>query len=635
MSLRTRRLGLLGSVLFVAAACSPAGQPGPATPGASPGGPGAASPGATAGEQNIDQILFGYQYQPQQGQPGGSIIYADWQAPEQLNPYYSNAFKNTQVFAITLRPLITISHDGHWMPDLLTKVPRLSDGSVKLDEAAGGAASPAASPGATGGFSVELELRPNLKWSDGQPLTLNDWKYTVDWINDPNQAGLALDTTGWKLIDRVDVASDGLKATMHFKSGYAGYYGILNYPPLPAHYMKTIPVKEAAEKSYPLSPAIANSVVSGPFKYQTAVKDDQIVMVPNEHWNSCLGEGCTPHKPYLERIVHKSFPQNKEGMIAAFLTGEIDVPTNMLQGDYAAVSKVDPNVGKALIEAAWEYEHLDLNQAGQGPGKGHPALKDPKVVQAIKQSIDKEALYKQVYPGVPLPEGQGCTNAPNAKGIYWRNTDVQCPQFDREAAKRLLDEAGWKDTNNDGVRDKNGVELALLHYHSGAPFRETGGTVIASQLKEVGIKLTSEASEVIFDGWTETTPETKGNLTRGTYDTAEFAYVLTFDIYGDYVGYHSTQIPTAQNQGAGNNTLRLADPEMDAALDRLKSAVDPAQQLAEARKIQELYVTKVPEVVLYDRSGVRGVTNELQNFFRNPSTASDMWNVEDWYVTGQ
>ena len=71
--------------------------------------------------------------------------------------------------------------------------------------------------------------------------------------------------------------------------------------------------------------------------------------------------------------VYLFFPENPEGMIAAFLASEIDVALDLLQADYDAIKGVDPTKGKALLEAAWEYEHLDMNQAGLGQGKvGRP-----------------------------------------------------------------------------------------------------------------------------------------------------------------------------------------------------------------------------------------------------------------------
>ena len=71
---------------------------------------------------------------------------------------------------------------------------------------------------------------------------------------------------------------------------------------------------------------------------------------------------------------------------------------------------------------------------------------------------------------------------------------------------------------------------------------------------------------------------------------------------------------------------------MDAALDVLKKAIKPEDQIQAAYKIQDVYIDQTPEVVLYYRNEARGVGIKVQNFLKNPSTASDMWNIEDWWI---
>lgn len=207
-------LGLLASTAIVFGACQGATSPSPSTAPASSApasAPASESPSASAaespsGSQDINQILYGANYQPQQGTPGGKVIVGEWQAPNQLNYYFSNAFANTEVLAMTTRSGLLVSADGHYMQDLFAKPLTFQD-SVKKD--------------ATGnGFTVHAEMKPNEMWSDGQPLTMNDYKFTWQRVNDPDQKGITLG--GWDEIDKVDVSSDGLSADFHFKEPFAG-----------------------------------------------------------------------------------------------------------------------------------------------------------------------------------------------------------------------------------------------------------------------------------------------------------------------------------------------------------------------------------------------------------------------------
>jgi peptide/nickel transport system substrate-binding protein len=608
--MQRRLFGVLASAALVLSACGTAAPSGSAAPPAGSASPAASTPASTEPSPSAvtgftDDLLFSpAPYNPEAGKVGGTVVVSDWQTYSILNKYYTSSFKNSQVMAATWAGNWDISPDGKWIPELVTSVPNLSNKGIVMD--ASGA-----------GFTITMQYKPGLTWSDGKPLTMADMKFTWEYIMDPKQVGLVSGTVGWDLIDKFDVSADGLTGTIHFKEGYAGYYGLLGDGPMPKHYMETFSPAEAADKSYPVgTPELANAPTSGPFKYG-ASSADTVELVRNDNWKG------GSHTAYLDKIVFKFYTDAKDAMIAAFLAKEVDVATDLLQGDYASIQGVDPAWGQALIGPAWEYEHLDLNQQNE-------AFKDAKVREAVARAIDKDKLWDIVYPGVPKPV-KAC--APTPPGLYWRAENLTCADFDVEKAKALLTEAGYTDSNNDGTVDKGGKELTIQHCSTPAPFRVAGGDTIASMLKEVGIKVTPTYDAILFEAWSGTTPETQCNIYRGTYDTAEFAYVLTLDIFGDYYySYHSSQVPTEENGGEGGNTMRLNDPTMDAALDELYKTVDPAKIFDIAQTLQKIYADSNFEVPLYYRASVRGLSNRLGNFVKNPSTASDMWNTEDWFV---
>ncbi len=616
--MRKGLFGLLASTAIVFAACQGAASPSPsaaASTGASPSAPASPSAAPSPTPVDYDQLLYAINYKPTTGKAGGSVVIGEWQAPNQLNYYFSNAFANSEVLAITTRALLNVSSDGHWYPDLAAANITFKD-SVKTD--------------ATGnGFTVHATLKPNLKWSDGQPLTMNDWKFTWQWVNDTGQTGI--NTLGWEQIDKVDVSADGLSADFHFAKKFAGWLGTIGgNPPLPEHYIKPFAIKDA-NKTYPLSAAIASVPVNGPFKYTTA-SPDTIEMARNDNWTAARD-----HPAYLDKVTFKSFPDNKDGEIAAFKAGEIDLALDLQTADYTAIKDVDPTVGKAIIQPAWEYEHLDMNEAGLGQGKGAVALQDVKLRTAMAMAIDKKALYQTIFPGYPVPQDNPCINA--VPGLnYWALPNPTCATFDLAGANKMLDDAGYT-KGTDGVRvdPKSGKPLVFEHCTSTAAVRKTSGQFLAKAFQAIGITLNLnfvDSTKVLFANWPDVAADTKCNLSHGQYDTSEFAYVLAFDLFGDYYYSYSTdQIPTDANKGNGYNYLRLSNPDMDAALNVLKDAINPKDQVEAAYKIQQIYTTLVPEIPLYYRSAVRGVSTRLQNFFQNPGTASDMWNVEDWFVT--
>lgn len=580
---------------------------------------------------NVDDLMISQEgeYAPAMGTPGGTVVIADWQIPDQLNPYYISAFTNGQVSASAFDQLWDVSDKGKYIAEQATTIPSIANGGVRID-AEPTAECPNRREGFEDipGFEMDIDMRPGRLWSDGEPITLNDYKYTFDWVLDPDNTGLWPSTAGYDLIDSFEISEDGLSATLHFCTGFTGYLGMFNYPALPEHYMSQIPVVDAAEMSYPVGPSIVDAPVSGPFKYASA-SPSAIELMRNENWVSPW----TGEPAYLDRVVYSFYDGSKDAMIAAFLAGEIDVATDLQQGDYTAIAGVDPSIGEARIQPAWEYEHFDFNQANLAPGTGHPALGDPNVRMALAHAINKQELYEVVWPGVPLGEYEPC--APVPPGMYYRTEEgLTCIEYDPEKSVELLDASGWVDTDGDGVRDKDGVKLSLQHCTTGAGYRVASGDYLASEFRDLGVEIiNSAAPETIFAGWNEASPDAECNLTRGNFDTTEFAWVSSFDLFGNtYTVYHSDWIPRDENNGNGANFTRLVDPRLNEALDSLFGATDQAEAVALAHEIQAVLTEVQSEVVLYYRSNVRGVNPKLANYLQNPSTLSDMWNVGDWYL---
>ncbi len=186
--MRNRLLGLLATTAIVFAAC----QGAQSTPSASTAPASAAATGirravsATPAPTPVDydQLLYGYKYEPSAGTPGGKVIISDWQAANQLNPYFSNAFANSEVFAATM------AHAARGRPATATTSrtcrPSRSPTRTTCKEDTDG----------KGGFTVHVKIKPNLKWSDGEPFTLNDMDYTWTSVLDKAQAGIS--TLSWE-----------------------------------------------------------------------------------------------------------------------------------------------------------------------------------------------------------------------------------------------------------------------------------------------------------------------------------------------------------------------------------------------------------------------------------------------------
>jgi peptide/nickel transport system substrate-binding protein len=555
--------------------------------------------------------MFGTNFQPPTGaKPGGTIVMGEWQPPDNLNLFYSSAFTTVEAITPALRGLITITSDGKYMPDLAASIPTLENGGVVIS-------------GTT--FTVAVTLRPGLQWSDGTALTMNDWKATWTFANDPAQSG-CLSCSPFQEVSSVDVSSDGLSATLHFKELYPGWLNLLGTAFFQAKWLGTFKVADAA-KSMPISSAIASVPFNGPFMITNASKTE-IDYLPNPDWHGGvdLAVGGTAHAPYLAGLKFQLF-DSKDGEIAAFKSGAIDLALDMTQADYSTIQSTDPTVGAAELQPAWQYEHLDVNNdPTKVRGNG---LWMPDVRKAIAMSINKPDLIAAVFPGANVPPA--CSPTPPS---LWYAKAETCPAFDVAGANTLLDPI--MPVGSDGNRQLNGKDVNLeLCTTAGNPTRLTELQKVQGYLTAIHIKSyvkTGDAGSVVFAGWADTKPTTDCSIYRGNYDLADFAYVLTGSPYNDYYyAYDSTQFPELGDH-SGSNDTRFSDPSMDAALTALKADVDPAAQQKDAGAVQDAYVGGTPEIPLYYRAETTGIGAHLGGWpMFNPSATGPTWDVEDWF----
>ena len=572
-----------------------------------------ASPTSAAGHcapTDINCIVFGSTYKPGPGTPGGTLVLGEWQAADQLNPFYTTAFTDVEAYSPALRGLVTLDAQGKYLPDLAAKIPTPDNGGLVMD--------------ANGqGYTLTVTLKPGLLWSDGTPLTMNDLKYTWTWANDPKQSGCTSCSVGYPDIDSINVSTDGLTATIHFKDLFPGWLNWLAGPILPQHYMSKFTMANVAKQSYPVSSAIANAVFSGPFVITNA-SSSEIDYARNTNWK---GGVSSAHPAYLDHLKFQYFG-DQNGEIAAFKSGSIDLALDLLQDSYPAIKTVDPSVGSAALTPVWEYEHFDLNNDPTHVRQN--GLWDINVRKAIAMAVDKQSIINADFPGTPLTPA--CDPVPPT---IWYAKPETCPAYDPAGAKALLAQAGWT-PDSKGIVSQNGHEMnLLLCTTSGNPTRLTELQKLAGDLQAVGIASTiktADAGSVVFAGWTSTTPTTQCSIYRGTYDIADFAYVLTGSPYNDaYYTYSSSQFPEIGNHGGSNDT-RFSSPQMDAALAKLATDVSLTAQQKDAGAVQDAYVAGIPEIPLYYRSEAVGTSVHLGNWpGYAPSANGPLWDVEDWY----
>ncbi len=344
-------------------------------------------------------------------------------------------------------------------------------------------------------------LRPNLKWSDGQPLTSADVAYTInrsraeEWLNYTSTVGSIK-------------ASAPDPRTVVLRSSVPD-------PKLPTMDVYIVPkhiYANVSKKNLTKYPA-QDGVGSGPFTLDKYVKGQYIRMKANPNfWGG---------KPAVDQVIFRLFT-NEDAKVFALKKGEIDAAQDVPASAFKDLEKVKGIV--AVQGQQGGFDELALNSYAGKPardttkfGAPNPALKDLRFRQAIAYAIDKAAIVSRAYNGIGTP-ADALSPAANPE---WTPTipASQRYNFDLAKAKKILDQAGYKDTDGNGVRNlPGGGKDIVLRYlvRSESVYSRPTAQFVTSWLKEIGIgtkisvfndtQLTSEIGKGAYDmfvwGWT-------------------------------------------------------------------------------------------------------------------------------------
>jgi len=335
------------------------------------------------------------------------------------------------------------------------------------------------------GKTWTFQIRDNATWHDGEPVTAADIAFTYNFMLD-NDIGLFTDYLPYT--DSITAPDD---STLVWKTTKAT--GAPTYPPwiyiIPEHIWSELD-QPTKYKNYP------NPVGSGPFRVTEWRRGQFFRMEANkDYWGGA---------PKVDEIVFRSF-KNNEAMVQALRRGEIDFAMDV-PAKLADVLEGSEGVRTSKTEPA-TFTQMSMNQLADGdrrPGcdpepcdsTGHPALLDHDVRLAIAHAIDKQTLVDRIRPGYAVP---GTTIVPPVSPYHYEIPEDELIPFDLEEANRILDSAGYEDTDGDGVREMpNGGRPLEFRFLANT---EEPDTVPATQfiqgwLRQIGI-------ETNVDGVTE------------------------------------------------------------------------------------------------------------------------------------
>lgn len=425
---------------------------------------------------------------------------------------------------------------------------------------------------------VTLEINKKAVWGSGNPITADDFIATVAHAKD--EAYSWASTDGIDKIESTEKESD-TKLTVTFDSVYPDWSAALSGA-FPKELMADA---ETFNNSMAEADGYNNDYFAGPFKVDSYDAAKQLVaLVPNDKW---WGDA-----PKLEKVTFRALDASAEA--TAFANSELDVMDYIINADsyQQAIGRSDAEVRQNF---GLQWRHFTIN-AASGP------LADKAVRQALLRACDRESIAASDLAGLPVETKDLLLGnhffMPSQEGYQDNSGDWS---YDVEAAKKLLDDAGWvvPDGATDGIREKDGVRLSFKYtVGSGTPTTENEGNLLQAQLKEVGMEMLMNPVE------------------SGKYFT-DYIQVKNYEITAftwEGTPYPMANVGQIYASDGGSNYTSQSIPEIDEYRDKIDSEGDHDERVKLTNECDKLIWENVMNFPIYERMQLTAVPKTLANF---------------------
>ncbi|EIW6614907.1 ABC transporter substrate-binding protein [Clostridium perfringens] len=440
------------------------------------------------------------------------------------------------------------------------------------------------------GKTYTFKLNKGIKFTNGQELTAKDVAFTFTSICDPGYDGPRMDAVnnlvGYEEYNKGDAKSvEGIKViddyTISFTNKNVDAAGIWNfsYGIMPESVYGFEKGNFQAVKDKLLEP-----VGSGAYKFVHFKPGQEVKFEKNpDYWK---GE---PKIPYVVMKV-----TNAQTLLQELMAGTVDIDRVG-----AKPENIDP-----LKQAG--FLNLDLymqNGYGyMGLNYGSDKVKDPKVRQALLYGLNREGFMQSYY------QGYGQVYNSHILPTSWAyNPDVPKYEYNPEKANQLLDEAGWKDTNGNGVRDKDGVELELQWLtYTGSKYVDALIPIVQQSWEQIGVKVTPELMEfgTMMD-----------KVDSREYDIFNGAWNLSIDPDPSGIFAISQDVP------GGFNNIGWRNEEADKLLKEGKGTTNQEERKKAYAEWQLKFSEDVPYILLGNAQEMFASNSRVKGY--NPSTYID------------
>lgn len=427
-------------------------------------------------------------------------------------------------------------------------------------------------------------IRDDVKWHDGESLTAEDVAFTFNYM----EAGPP-DVESWSILQKI-VSCEAIEDyTVRVVFNEAMGFGLSQLGDLeiiPKHIWEGV-AQDAA--CWDDSANVTAHVGSGPFIFKERVPDEYILLEKNENW---WGKKPNVDGIRIDVIVSQS------ARILAMRQGEADTERYELWGTDVNIVIEAPELKVVTgVVSQWDYV-LGFNLTVTG-------LDDVRVRKAICYALDRERIITIARLGWGT---ETWSVIPESYFPTYYNETGKFPEQNVTYANQILDEAGYLDGNNDGVREfSDGTPLAFdMMVLSWDIISVDAGAAVAEQLEAIGISVSVEITD------------------DAVMYPALYALPRNYRMYEMSHGFGSVpdhvwfRMHSANDIDWGDNCYGLHDDTMDATLDGMLHAMNDAERIAKAKEIQELAVELAPYIPLFLSDDTHAIRNEWVNYTMVP-----------------
>lgn len=511
---------------------------------------------------------------------------------EFLNVMYTQGGNSLQASKTAQRGLLFLDENGNWIGELATEVPSVANGLVSPD-----------------GTQVTFNLREGVTFHDGSAATSSDVKATWEAIMNPENTPIT--RLGYEKIASIDTPDD-LTVVVNFAEPFASWKILFDF---------ILPEEVIAANSPGLDESIAmrKPIGFGPFRI-LEWKPGEFVEYEafDDYWQG---------RPGTDKFFIVFYPST-EALLAALEVGDVDIAWGLRAANVPTLLDLQDRGIINLVNAPPAGgERYVMN----GDGAQAPIFSDRNVRVALQHAVDKELLITNIL------HGQAEVNVGTEwHGTPWQNRDLAPYDYDPDAARALLEENGWTDSDGDGIRESNGVEgladgtpLSFSHRTtSGVLQREQVQLLVQQMFKEIGAEMVIENRRTaeLFGTWDQ-----NGTWSHGDYEMGGWSHGLRVPDPEISNRFLCNEIATPDNPG-GAQWHRYCNPEVDALLVSAQTEFDDAKRNAAIMEAQRIMHEDAYALYLFAAGRHYGVNVRLVDFELRPFT---VWygNIHEWTVS--